>query len=277
VITPPKISDYLPTAIRKAVFNAGIKHPATLYPVAIGAASGVVGGLFSLPALYIAALIGILFGFSWTISQIFFFHEKISARYDRQLNEKQKRYEHQVRRSLEKDLNECRRIEEFGTYATHGTEQLKAIEEKLLNVKELLKLKLRGEELTFGRFLGAAEQVSLSVLDNLKELAGILKSAGSIRTDYIRDRFDALSDQEQQNEEIVKQETALKKRLFLRDEQLKKVTALLTKNEEAMTEMEKISAAVAKWQTNGRFADTNFESAIGRLQELAAQAHEFND
>lgn len=275
-ITPPKTADFLPKAIRNAVLDIGIKHPATIYPVAIGVSSSFVGWLFGLPFLYIIALAGILLGPAWAVSQIFFFNEKIGSSYIRRLNEKQQEYERYVRESLEIGLKECRNIKGLEEHATQGAEQCKSIKTKLENIQELLELKLRSGEITFGRFLGAAEQVSLSVLDNLQSVVSTLKSASSINTDYIRNRFDELARRGQRTEDDIKEEEALKKRLHIREDQLFKVNRLLTLNEEAMTEMENISAAVADWQTDGRFADTDFESAITRLQELAEHAHEYN-
>ncbi len=276
IVVAPKISDYLPEAIQKTVIDVGLKHPATIYPIAVGASCGFVGWLFGLPILYLAALAGILFGPGWAISQIFFFHEKIGNKYIRQLNARQKAYEHSVRELLEKRLEECHTVRGAEDHVAQGVMQFKSIQEKLANIRELLELKLRSEELTFGRFLGAAEQVSLGVLDNLKDIVSILKSAGSIDTDHIHDRLERLGRHGQQTNDDISQAESLKERLQLHEAQLRKVNNLLTKNEEAMTEMGNISAAVAGWQTDGRFADTDFESAIVRLQELAEQAHEYN-
>lgn len=41
--------------------------------------------------------------------------------------------------------------------------------------------------------------------------------------------------------------------------------------------MERISAAVAQWQSGHRFADKEFESAIKQLQKLALKAHEYEE
>ncbi len=181
-----------------------------------------------------------------------------------------------MRESLKTGLEECRGIKGLENYAIQGIEQCKAIKIKLENIRELLELKLRVGEITFYRFISAAEQVSLSVLDNLKSVVSTLKSASSINTDYIQNRFGDLAEREKQTKDDINEENALKKRLKIREKQIHKINRLLTLNEEAMTEMEKISAAVADWQTDSHFADTNFEYAITRLQELAEHAHEYN-
>ena len=276
-VIPPKTGEFLPGAIKKTVLDVGLKHPATVYPIAIGASSGFVGWLFGLPVLYVVALAGILIGPVWAIAQIFFFDDKIGRNYINQLTERQREYERHLRDRLEKGLNDCCTTKGLENYAAQGVEQCKAIKVKLSNVEELLEMKISSGEITFGRFLGAAEQVSLSVLDNLKDIVSLLKSVASINTDYIQERFKILSQLEKKAQADINEEATLKKRLQLREDQLQRVNDLLTKNEEAMTELENISAAVADWHTDGRFADTNFEAAIKRLQELAEQAHEYNN
>jgi hypothetical protein len=271
----PSAADYLPEVIQKQVISLGVKHPATVYPMALGAGSAFVGWLFSAPMLYLIALVGMLSGPAWAIAQIFFFREKISLRYIQQLNERQKQYRAEARILLEAELKECRDIEGLESYTAQGIAQFAGIREKFETVRELLKVKLHEEELTYGRFLGAAEQVNLSVLDNLKDIVSLLKSMASIRPVHIRERLKKLSEIKSKSEDDLKQQAALEKRLALREEQIHKVKNLLTKNEEALTEMEKISAAIADWQTDEHFARTDFESAIARLQELAAQAHEY--
>ncbi len=274
-VTPPNPGEYLPAVIQKAVFTTGVKHPLTVFPIAIGASCGFVGWLFGMPVLYMAALGGMIIGPMWGIMQIFLRNNSISSQYVQKLNIRQKKYELYLRELIKIGLRECHAINGIEKYAEHGEEQLKNIQTKYANVKELLELKLRKNEITFGRFLGAAEQVTLSVLDNLKDVVGILKSAGSIKPLDIIKRLKSMESMTDITEDLAAQKKTLKERLDLWKKQLKKVNNLLTKNEDAMTEMEKISAAIAEWRTDGSFTDTDFESAITRLQELASRAYEY--
>ncbi len=274
-ISPPRPNEYLPGAIQKAVKDEGLKHPATIYPIAIGVSAGIVGWLFNMPYLFIVALVCILLGPIWAIFMMFFLGDKTGKKYIEGLNQRQRAYERHLKKQLEVGLRECQDIEGAGNYAIQGSEQLQGIDVKLKNVMDLLEMKLTPGEITFGRFLGAADQVSLSVLDNIKKIVSILKSVDSIEPEKIQKRLKWISEKETPSSEDGAQEKTLIKRLAIWEEQLQKVNRLLAKNEEAMTEMEKISAAIADWQTDGRFADTDFESAISRLQELAARAHEY--
>lgn len=272
----PEIREYLPAAISKAVYRTGMSHPATVYPIAIGAGTGFVGWLFNMQVLYAVAVCGIIAGPLWAVIQIFFLHEKIGGRYISKLNKRQKRYEHHVKKMLKKELAECGSISGAESFAQQGVNHYQKIEEKLINIQAVLDLKVETTELTYGRFLGAAEQVSLGVLDNLKDVVTTLKSAGSIDTEYINERLRFLQKKHENTHEDQKQKETLLQRLELRNKQFDMVNQLLTKNEEAMTEMEKISAAVAEWQTDDNFSEIDFESAIARLQELAGLAQDYN-
>jgi hypothetical protein len=268
---PPQTEEYLPAAIQRAVVQTGLKHPITVYPVALGISSAVVGMLFNVPVLLGGAVALGLAGPLWAISQIFFRHDHLGSQYLKSLHHKQKQHERFLIRKIEMELEGCAKIDQQEDYCATGIAQLKSIQLKLANVQELLEMKLRPNEITYGRFLGAAEQVSLSVLDNLNTVASLLKSAGSIDPAYVHSRLENLNGE---NDEA--QRKSLQERLELWNVQLQQVDRLLAGNEKAMTELERISAAVAQWQTGRKFADQDFESAIKQLHALAVQAHEYD-
>jgi hypothetical protein len=273
--SPPKPDEYLPAAIQKAVVQTGMKHPVTLYPIALGVSAGVVGMLFNLPMLLGAAIGLALAGPAWAVTQIFFRHEAIGSRYLERLHRQQKRYEAFLVGRIETGLKACARTVGLGEKSQTGIAQLKSIRIKLANVQELLGMKLRPNEITYGRFLGAAEQVCLSVLDNLNTVVGLLKSAASIDPKYIQARLKEINGKKTPTKEEEDQRKSLQERLALWNSQLQKVDQLMARNEEAMTEMERISAAVAQWQSGRKFAGSDFESAIKQLHALALQAHEY--
>ncbi len=275
-IAPPAPDEYLPTAIQKAVVDSGLKHPLTVYPVALGISGGVVGLLFEIPLLLAAALGLGLLGPAWAVVSIFFRHQAMGGKYLQKLHRKQKEYESYLVKELEAGLEECKSIKGMEAYAGHGVDQLRNVRVKFDNIGDLLGMKLRTGEITHGRFLGAAEQVNLSVLDNLKSMVGLLKSAGSIQPGYIKKRLNDIGRKKEKSAEDIQQAESLQQRLDLWESQLLEVNRLLAKNEEAMTEMEVISAAIAKWRTDRRFGSTDFETAITRLNELARQAYEYN-
>jgi hypothetical protein len=276
-VAPPGPDEYLPAAIQNAVVQTGIKHPVTLYPVALGVSAGVVGMLFSLPLLLGAGAGLGLIGPLWAVIQIFFRHEALGSRYLGSLHRKQIQYEAFLVEQIETGLKACGQTRKLGDKATTGLAQLKNIRLKLANIQELLGMKLSTNEITYGRFLGAAEQVSLSVLDNLNQVVGLLKSATSIDPNYIHTRLKAIHAKESPSKEEEDQRKSLQERLALWNSQLQKVDQLMARNEEAMTEMERISAAVAQWPSGRKFAGSDFESAIKQLHALAQHAHEYEN
>jgi hypothetical protein len=273
--TPPKTGEYLPAAIRKAVVQTGMKHPVTIYPIAMGISAGVVGILFNLPMLLGAALGLTLAGPAWAVWQVFFRHEALGSRYLESLHQRQKQYETYLIGKIEAGLKACAQTKELKRTAGTAIVQLKSIRLKLANVQELLGMKLRTNEITYGRFLGAAEQVSLSVLDNLNTVVSILKSATSIDPDYVQTRLKEIAGKQAPSKEDLDQRKSLQTRLDLWNSQLKKVDQLMARNEAAMTEMEHISAAIAQWQPDRKFAGSDFESAIKQLHALALHAQEY--
>jgi hypothetical protein len=231
--------------------------------------------LFNLPVLLSVALLLGIVGPTWAVVQIFFRHEILGSQYLARLHKKQKQYEAYLISQIETGLKQCARTAELKEKAATGIKQLRSIRLKFANVKELLGMKLRTNEITYGRFLGAAEQVSLSVLDNLNTVGSLLKSATSIEPKYIQNRLKDIDSKEAPTKEEEDQRESLRERLALWNSQLQKVDQLMAKNEEAMTEMERISAAVAQWQSGRKFSGGDLESAIKQLHALALSAHEY--
>jgi hypothetical protein len=279
-VRPPAVADYMPPAIQKAVLGYALRHPGTIYPVALGAAVGFTGWLFGVPAFYAASLLGILAGPAHAVLQIFFFHKKNGKRYLDSLKKRQEEYEESLKEVLRTGLKDCLGLPGGNELARHGMEQFSRVQDKMGGIREMLDLKLDPREMTYHRFLGVTEQACLGVLDNLKGVVAHVKSAASINPAYIQTRLAALKKREQQegslSGEEQKERAALAERAALRESQIKTARGLLAQNEEALTEMERVSAAIAAWNSDGRFADVDFESALARLQELAHGAGEYN-
>ncbi|MBF0259326.1 MAG: hypothetical protein HQK62_10890 [Desulfamplus sp.] len=279
-IEPPAITEFLPKAISKAVRREAFTHAITLYPVAAAAGFGVIAFLFDMPLLYILTLAGIFTGVLWALIQIFFLHDRIGGKYISVLNQKQQQYQAYLRETLQNELKECTSIQGVEDFADQALSHCLKIEEKLHSIKDILKLKVKSGEITYGRFAGAAEQVTLAVLDNLQDIVATIKSSASIDSAYIQKRVKAIEQKGKiaeavVTEEDIKQKNALLERLELKQQQFARISRLLCSNEEAMTEMEKISAALSEWESQEDFTDTDFESAISRLHELAEQAHQY--
>jgi hypothetical protein len=274
--TPPKISDFSHQSINRAVIRTGLSHWLTLYPPAVGIPVGIAGLLFSAPIVSALGFGTVLFSLGSAVVNIFFRNDKIAVRYIDRLNQKLKAYEATILESLENDLQQLTSVKGAESLADQGAEQFKKIRLKYQNVTHLLEQKFNTGEMAYARFVGSAEQVYLSALDNLKQAASTLKSASSIDLSYISKKIKELSKKSSKTDADTKEIDALRKRLSLWEEQVRRVGELLSMNEEAMTRMEEASSAISALDTGSKFASTDLETAMEQLQELAKRAPVYN-
>lgn len=162
---------------------------------------------------------------------------------------------------LRRDLEELR--------CPQGAEQLTLLRQKLDGLVGVLKRRLHAGELTYGRYLGAGEQVYLAAIDNLKEVAVALTSANAIDPDYIGKRLEQLADGQgddsSQSDEVV----ALEGRRALLEQHSRKVAALVSENETAITALAKTTAALAETKTGRGAASMDAGAAMAELEALA--------
>lgn len=251
VITPPSPGDYLPEVIRKKVVETALTHPATIYPIALGIGSAAAGFILNAPIFYLTALTGLI-GPVWAVMQIFFLNERIGKKYLKSLDMRRAKYKEQLEETLRKELQSIFATTRSFTNARQGLAQLEEISRILRSMQEVLGMKLGKSGYTFHRFAAAADQTYLSVLENLKDMAEILKIA------------DAILPSGESGSRGGNAEAAP----ALWEEQMRKAEDKLAKNEHAITEMETISAKAACWQTDTRSADDDMESAIAELREV---------
>jgi hypothetical protein len=150
-----------------------------------------------------------------------------------------------------------------------GGAQLRLLREKIDNLTVVLKRRLNAGELTYGRYLGMAEQVYLSALDNLHESAVALRSVSTIDPDYIEGRLDELRANTSPTSDQEREYTALQSRSALFDEQRQRVEGLIAQNEAALTVLDKTATALAETRMTKGHADLDAESAMAELELLA--------
>ncbi len=127
------------------------------------------------------------------------------------------------------------------------------VQEKFSTMHEILDKKLNTGELTYARYAGTAEQVCVSVLDNLKYLMGLMKSVGAIGKRYSNSKL------EEQREELSKT-------------QLKKIDDLLIQNEEALAQLDNFIAAIADIRLDKGIALADLETARQGLEDMVRRA-----
>jgi len=166
-----------------------------------------------------------------------------------------------------------RQIEnDFGDlHFPQGVAQLRHLQDKIRTFEGVLQRRLQAGELTYGRYLAIAEQVYLSALDNLHEIAVTLQSASGIDADYIRSRLDELRETASPTEDHERAVTALSERNTLLQTQHQRVVQLLAQNESAMTVLDKTAAALAQTKIGRGEAKMDAEAAMKELERLAGR------
>ncbi len=157
--------------------------------------------------------------------------------------------------------------------APQGAQQMQKLAPLLDNLRAVLNRRLSAGELTYGRYLGAAEQVANSVVDNLRDVDVTLRSIRSIDADAIGERLNHLRRGggplgEEQRREI----KSLEERSALVDKQNKRVAELLAQNESALTILVDVATAVANTETEAGRTGADAEAAMAELERLAKRA-----
>jgi hypothetical protein len=157
--------------------------------------------------------------------------------------------------------------------AEQGLKQLSMLETKFNNFVAVLERRLNANEATFRRYIGMAEQVYLSSLDNLHEISIALRSISAIESEHLEDRVNELKLQSGQdnNNEL----DTLLHRIELLNEQNNKVSSLLSQNESALTLLDKTSASLADTKMDNGHASVDAETAMMELERLAKQTHRY--
>ena len=157
--------------------------------------------------------------------------------------------------------------------APQGAQQMQKLGPLLDNLRAVLNRRLSAGELTYGRYLGAAEQVANSVVDNLRDVDVTLRSIRSIDADSIAERLNHLRRGgghlgEEQRREI----KSLEERSALVGKQNKRVAELLAQNESALTILVDVATAVANTDTEAGKTGADAEAAMAELERLAKRA-----
>ena len=160
-----------------------------------------------------------------------------------------------------------------------GLEQLRLLQQKLEVLTEVLKRRMSEGELTFGRYLGTGEQVYLSAIDNLHEIAVALTSVSSIDGEYLDERIAEVRTKQgaqDGNEHDARREIEnLEQRRSLLEQQHRKVSELFAQNEAAMTALDNTATALADARIGKGHASMEAEVAMAELDRLAKRADSY--
>ena len=260
------LPDLSQAAVRKAVFGAAIQHPSVVYPAALGVLGALGGAVLAAPLLFTAAAAGGGLAALGLGINLLWRRDTLAQDYVRQAHH-DVRVQREARLSdLESDLKRAHAIEALGQFAR--------LQEKIRTFETLLSERLQPGELTYGRFLGIAEQVFVAALENLRT-AGLMREArAAIDLPYIERRIQALRQRAARSAAQDDELQSLQGQLALHAEQEARVEACLAENEQALAELGRCSTAVAQMKT-GEAASVSMEAAMAELARMAQRAKDY--
>ena len=259
------LPDFSRRAISRQVAAVTAQKPYVLYPLAIGLLGGLSAALLGTSLLPV--LVGGGVGLSAWILDNTLRREHHANDYVNRLHESLVRRTQASLASLEAEL------EEVGE--TDGYDQLQRLRQKYAAFEGLLRRKLNPGELTFGRYLGMAEQLYLGGLDNLNTIADIRRSLNAINAAHIEQRTDSITSDGIIDETEQQEMAALTRRKALLEQQSSHVISLLALNESAMTKLDEVMASIATLNLGDRRASMDIEQAMLELEELTRRSVDY--
>ncbi len=253
---PPALIDYSPGAVGKAVAEATVSLPITLYPTTVGIVGLTAGLLLIVPWAFYGGLAICTVGISSFIVNYFFRYEWFAQHYLAELRATQQDY-------LAAFPNRLRREFEVLGFED-GVQQLAALKAQYERLKEVLGTQLQPTELTYARYLGTAEQVYLAALDTLESAARQLRSIENIDTARLETELAHATEGDERE--------ALTKRLTLIADVKRGVNAIVAYSEKAVTVLTETTIAIARIETKVGRATMDYETAISELARLASRA-----
>ncbi|HTN28497.1 MAG TPA: hypothetical protein VL180_12000 [Burkholderiales bacterium] len=259
--------DLSSAAINTAVVSRSLQHPSFVYPAAIGALGGLGALLFGGPLLtagaaVAAAAAAVGFGVNCVLRREAIAKEYVEYAHSQILAERTA-----MLQELEQDLKKAANKD--------ATRQFERFREKIRAFEEVLGDKLQTGELTYARFLGIAEQVYLSAIDNLRGVVAAARSEQAIDESYIGGRIAEIERAANRSEAKERELAGLKEQLRIDTEQKAKIERLLAQNEEALGRFDAAIAAIGDMKTGAEGATMDMESAMSELARIAKRARDY--
>jgi leucyl aminopeptidase len=173
------------------------------------------------------------------------------------------------------------KLEDISNFLTaknfpEAAEQVLKLKSSMASFDRVLGRKFQSGEFAYARYHSVAEQVFLNALANLEKIVAILEAFDSIDVESIKNRLGMLEKQLQTSkgfkDHLEEEKKSLIERSQIKTEDMRKVSALLTQNEKALTELERIASTLASADVNGEKVEANLTEAINTLNRLGADA-----
>lgn len=262
------LSKMTPDAIKSHVLNKTVTSPLTIYPMFGAIAVGAYWFIFN--AAWFFTLIG---GISFVVG-LGYFAMNYFGRYDFHRNA----YFVTLRAETEREAKA--KLKMISKYLAdrdfeQGSAQVVKLQEKMQGFKDVLEAKFEEGEMAYVRYLSVAESAQMKALETLEQVVVELKVIDNIDLDYIDARWDDLEALNDANDGLtdrqMEESESLEERRKLYDGHVQTAEDLLSLNEKAMTEIDKLSSKLATAKTSGDDVEDGLQQALDRLNDLGAE------
>jgi hypothetical protein len=262
--------DFSESAARRAALFDLIQHPLTLWPPALGAATGVGFALFGIASVPCSAAIavgGIGVGVANWAYRFFGKGDAYMQRHYAELHEAFERLKQQKSAELAADLKKlgCKQ----------GQTQVAQFEDKFQNLLAVFRRVLSENELTFSRVMGTAEQVYRSGLENLDRVVTLLLNTKDMDREDITARITSLEAKPKRSHADETNLKALQDQAGVYDQTEQEVEELLAGNEEALATMDKAGNAAIRIKDRSASQTPReiMAEAMGLLDQMITRAN----
>lgn len=263
------LSKMTPEAVKSQVLNKTAFSPFTIYPM-----FGAIG-LLAFWVIFNAGWIFTLIGGLAFVGGCCHFCFNYFARYDFHRNA------YFVRLRAESEAEAAAKLKMISEYLSkrnfeQGSRQVEKLQQKMAGFIDVLEAKFEEGEMAHARYLGVAQEVEKRALENLEQVVVELKAIDNIDPDYIEARWQELEVVHEANDGLddrqIEESESLKTRMDIYDQHVKNAEDLLSLNEKAMTELDKLASKLATAKTSGDDVEAELARALERIDALGQEA-----
>lgn len=168
-------------------------------------------------------------------------------------------------------LGNARLLSGVEQLAGQAYEQIGNLVDSYLAYRKVLGQKFSTGEMTYGRYLGAGQQVYLGGLDNLNRIGTHLQALAAMDFESMRNRKRRLERQETLDEAGERELSALNDRFAEYEAQNAQIRQWLAATEEALTQIAAATSTLATVRTQQGLAELERETAMMQLEELSSR------
>lgn len=252
---------FQPAQIRRAVAQKAAISPFVLYPAVLSGLGVVTGALFGFGGLALGVVgLGAATAVTAFATEFGWRRDEHAKNILMQATRKMEQRRQHVISSIKQEL--------AGLDLPLAAEQVDTFDVKFSTFVAVLADRFAITELTYARYLGVAEQVYLSGLDNIRNAMIAQKALGAINADRLRQRIAGLS-------ASAPERPALLSRLEGFNSTLAQISELLLLNEKALTQLDDVTQRLARTKVERGMADSDTESAIAELHRQGLRLAEY--